>query len=369
MIVAFLSKAQSSYLIKDVRLFDGFKVIENTDILVVDSIISRIDTNLPKYNASTIVVDGEGKTVIPGLINAHVHAWIPYHLKNAMEAGVFAVLDMHSSAAETAPLRNTKLTEGLAKFYSSGSAATVEGGHGTQYWFDVPVISRDRSPEEFVKEVLDQGSDYIKIIYEHKRATLSIEQVERVINASHSNSKLAVAHISKFRDALDVVTKSIDGLVHLWSDSLMKEPFIVEAKGKGTFVIPTLTVMQGVISRYEESESEYSGLSLTELLSEVRKLSEGGILLLAGTDAPNVGLDYGLSLHKEMELFVEAGLTPVEALKTATSNVSTAFSIESFGTIQIGHVANFNLVDGDPTIDIKHSKNIVGIWAEGKKIN
>ncbi|MEP5611279.1 MAG: amidohydrolase family protein [Cyclobacteriaceae bacterium] len=361
-------QAQSSYLLKNVRLFDGFEVIENTDILIMDSTIFEIGENLSKPNAATVQVNGNGKTVIPGLINAHVHAWIPYHLKNAMEAGVFAVLDMHSSVTETAPLRLAKLTEGLAKFYSSGSAATVEGGHGTQYWFEVPVIGGNRSPEEFVNEVLDQGSDYIKIIYEHKRATLSIEQVERVINESHAHSKLAVAHISTFQDAFDVVTKNIDGLVHLWKDSLMRDSFVAEAKTRETFVIPTLTTLQGVINYYAEIEREYTGLSLAILLSEVKKLSQAGILLLAGTDAPNVNLDYGSSLHAEMELFVEAGLTPVEALKTATSNVNAAFSLENFGTIKVGQAANFNLIDGDPTTDITDSKNIVGIWAEGKKI-
>lgn len=355
-------------MIQDVRLFDGFEVTQNTDILVVNNSICRIGADLPITDDFTIVVEGEGKTIIPGLINAHVHAWIPYHLQNAMEAGVFAVLDMHSSSETNTTLRKLKLTDGFAKFYTAGFAATVENGHGTQYWFEGPLIGVDHTPEEFVTEVLANGSDYIKIIYEHKLATLSLEQIERIIKESHSNSKLAVAHISTYHDALDIVSKDIDGLVHMWNDSLMSSSFTREAKRRGTFIVPTLTLLQEVITYYEENEIAYSGLSSTQLQEEVGKMSDAGVLLLAGTDAPNVGLDYGWSLHKELELFVEAGLTPVEALKTATSNVSTAFSIDGIGTIREGQIANFNLVDGNPTRDITHSKNIIGIWAEGKRI-
>lgn len=368
MLVSHLSFSQESYLIEDVKLFDGYKVYQKVDIAIEDGRIHQIAKRI-RPESKMEVVDGTNKTIIPGLINAHVHAWIPYHLKNALEAGVFAILDMHGPGAETKLLRDFKLEDGYAQFYSTGYAATVEGGHGTQYGFDVPTIGENFGVKDYISQALDIESDYIKIIYEPSKNTLSLNQVAELVEESHKNNLLAVSHISRYNEAKSIVDTNMDGLVHLWRDEMASPIFLEELARNNTFIIPTLSVLEGVLKYYNENGKKIDMLPLADLLSQVKELHSKGIKLLAGTDPPNVGLDYGWSLHNELELFVKAGMSPLEALKTATSNTAEAFSIEGIGTIKEGDIANFNLIDGDPLTDILQSRKIIAQWANGKKLN
>lgn len=366
MLTSFSMMVQGQFLIRNVQLFDGHEVHSSVSVKIESGIITAIGDM--KDMDGLELIDGTGKTIIPGLINSHVHAWIPFHLKNAMEAGVFAVLDMNSQAEQTMSLRDFSLEDGYAKFYSSGYAATVEGGHGTQYGYEVPTIGKHIGAKEFVSQAIGNEVDYIKIIYEPSKNTLSLDQVAELVQESHNSEFLAVAHISDYEAAKVVVETSIDGLVHLWRDEMATERFLQKLVDAKTFIIPTLSVLEGVINYYQENGIVKEMLSMDNLLNQIRELHAHDIKLLAGTDPPNVGLDYGWSLHNELELFVKAGLSPLEALKTATSNPSETFSIEHLGTVKEGRLANFNLIDGDPLKEISDSRKIVAQWANGIKI-
>ena len=87
--------------------------------------------------------------------------------------------------------------------------------------------------------------------------------------------------------------------------------------------------------------------------------------MLAGTDAPYPGLTYGASLHRELEHLVNAGLTPAAALAAGTSAVAGAFRMKDRGRIQTGMRADLLLVDGDPSKDIRATRNIAAIWKRG----
>jgi imidazolonepropionase-like amidohydrolase len=92
-------------------------------------------------------------------------------------------------------------------------------------------------------------------------------------------------------------------------------------------------------------------------------------LIVAGTDAPNPGTTYGASLHGELEMYVEAGLTPVEALTTATSAPAQAFHIPDRGRIAPGMRADLLLVNGHPDEDIKATRNIDAVYKAGVKLD
>jgi imidazolonepropionase-like amidohydrolase len=87
--------------------------------------------------------------------------------------------------------------------------------------------------------------------------------------------------------------------------------------------------------------------------------------ILAGTDAPNPGTAHGISLHRELELLVRAGLPPVEALRAATSLPARAFRLLDRGRIAPGLRADLLLVGGDPTVDILATRNIRAVWKLG----
>src|SRR5262249_4997059 len=101
----------------------------------------------------------------------------------------------------------------------------------------------------------------------------------------------------------------------------------------------------------------------------VRALKAAGVPILVGTDAPNPGTAHGASLHRELELLVRAGLSPVEALAAATSAPAAAFHLSDRGEIAEGKRSDLLLVEGDPTRDITATRAIVGVWKEGKRIN
>src|SRR4029077_12579152 len=87
--------------------------------------------------------------------------------------------------------------------------------------------------------------------------------------------------------------------------------------------------------------------------------------LLAGTDAPNPGTAHGASIHRELELLVQAGLTPIEALTAATAAPARAFHLDDRGRIVPGLRADLLLVKGDPTADITATRDIVSVWKFG----
>ena len=100
-------------------------------------------------------------------------------------------------------------------------------------------------------------------------------------------------------------------------------------------------------------------------LAAVARLRAAGVPILAGTDAPSPGTAAGVSIHRELELLVEAGLTPVEALAAATSVPAECFGLADRGRIARGRYADLVLVEGDPTVDIRATRAIVGVWRQG----
>jgi len=106
-------------------------------------------------------------------------------------------------------------------------------------------------------------------------------------------------------------------------------------------------------------------LKLAHAQAAVGALRRAGVPILAGTDAPAPGLAHGLSLHRELELLVLSGLTPLAALASATSEPARAFGFHDRGRIAEGLRADLLLVNGDPTVDIRATRDIVGIWKLG----
>jgi len=101
----------------------------------------------------------------------------------------------------------------------------------------------------------------------------------------------------------------------------------------------------------------------------LRQLKEAGALIVAGTDAPNPGTTYGASLHGELEMYVEDGLTPVEALTAATAAPAQAFHISDRGRIAPGLRADLLLVNGHPDEDIRATRNIDAVYKAGVKLD
>ncbi|MCC6455398.1 MAG: CIA30 family protein [Caldilineaceae bacterium] len=380
----------------NVRLFDGEEVIPTTNVVVQDGLITAVgaDVEIP---AGAEVIDGAGQTLLPGLIDAHTHVFTEDALRQALVFGVTTEMDMFMDHTFAAQLRRQQAENGAtdrADLYSAGTLATAPGGHGTQFGLDIPTLTSADEAEAFVNERVAEGSDYIKIIIEDGSEmgftlpTLDQATVTALVEAAHANGKLALVHVQTLAAAQEALTAGADGLAHIFSDAVPDEEFINRAVESGLFVVATLSVFQHIggepqdtsviddpflapyltVADIQSLTSPYTGfegMSRANAQEAVRLLFEAGVPILAGTDAPNPGTAHGASLHRELVLLTESGLSPLDALRSATSVTADIFSLEDRGRVAPGLRADLLLVNGDPTTEITATRDIVGVWKLG----
>jgi hypothetical protein len=150
---------------------------------------------------------------------------------------------------------------------------------------------------------------------------------------------------------MDAIEAGADGLAHLFTDQPPGPDFGRFVAAHHAFVIATLTVL--------ERSDTYANAE-----EALRQLKAAGVPILAGTDVPNVG-SHGAAMHHELELLVRAGLTPVEALRAATSTPAAMFHLDDRGVIRAGARADLLLVTGDPSSSIAATQKIAGVWKAG----
>ena len=357
--------AQENFVVQNVRLFDGNKVIKKASILIEDGKIAKVSRREIEHKN---VIDGKGKTLLPALTNSHVHAWMPASLQQAAKAGILNLLDMHGIESMMPTLKMFRKSTNYADFYAAGAAATVPGGHGTQYGFPTPTLTKPEEAATFVKNRIKNGADYIKIIKEPWKVTLDDKTVAALIKAAHNQNKKAVVHVSKVKDGYQVLKDKADGLVHIWDDKQLSENQLKSLKKESFFVIPTILTLQKVQSAYFNKTEEETVKKVKMIQNEVKRLYDIGVPILAGTDPPNANINHGTDLYKEMILLKEAGISTLDVLKSATSLPATHFGLKNKGFIKRGYRADFILVDGNPTENINDIANTKRVFKQGKEV-
>ena len=365
---AFLLFSQETVRINNVQLFDGERLLTGMSVWVEDGIVVRVTKNEPMK--ANINVDGQGKFLMPALTNCHVHAWSKQLLMEAAQAGVLNLLDMAGYEPIAAQLKTLHDSIPYASYYAAGAPATAPGGHGTQFGYPTPTLSRPEEARKFVDDRVEAGADYIKIIVEPWKNTLTPDTVKALIDAAHARNKLAVVHVSKLEDAKMAIQKGADGLVHLYTDALIDDASLQQlVKEHSFFIIPTL-VLTAV--KEEKAKKEGTALknrkSLKELQNEIKRYYDAGVPILTGTDPPNSQINYGTDLYKEMQLLVEAGIPSIEVLKDATAKPMGIFGIKDKGSVQAGYQADLVLIDGNPLENMQDLHQIVRIWKLGHEL-
>ena len=384
----------------DVRVFDGDQVLSNVTVLLHAGRITAVGKQVPVPRGAKVIA-GSGKTLLPGLIDAHVHTFSTSRA-DALRFGVTTELDMFTDVRGLAAFAHDResLDNGtVADVYSAGTLVTVANGHGTELNLVIPTLERAEDADAFVADRLAEGSDFIKLVMEDGTIigrtvpTLPDESVSAVIRAAKARGKLAVVHVSTERDALFALRAGADGLVHMFQDVPASDEFIQLARERRAFVIPTLSVIDQIgagsgptllqdarlrpwltVEQRQSLANPYPLRSNSERCSvhakqSVRRLRAAGVALLAGTDAGNPGTAHGASLYGELEQLVAAGLTPRETLLAATSVPARRFVLSDRGRIAPGMRADVVLVRGDPTKDIAAVRDIVGIWKNGMPVD
>lgn len=376
------------------RIFDG-TTMRNADVLVEDGIIRQVGVGLVAAGAA--VVDARGKTLLPGLIDAHTHAYTDDALTQALVFGVTTELEMFGDPAKNRALRARERAgeaTGQADLRSAGTLATVPGGHGTEYGIAIPTLTRPEEAQAFVDARVAEGSDYLKIVIEDGKPfanlpTLSMPTVAALVRAAHARHLLAVVHISTQHDARAAIAAGVDGLAHIFFDEPPAPDFGRFVVAHHAFVIPTLAVTDGMCEhsdgpaivsdpllapylRARDVRQLKNGFPnklpralCDDAMAAVKQLVAAHADILAGTDALNPMVAHGVSLHRELELLVRAGVSPLLALAAATSVPAARFGLGDRGRIAPGRRADLVLVDGDPSVDIRRTRAIVAVWKRG----
>ncbi len=393
------------------------KIIPNSLVIIKGGIIAYAGPEKPyKTLPSAAVIDCSGKTILAGLFDAHIHlggactlGYIYIDEARKLDAflysGVTSVFDLGAVPDSIFSLREAEKKNNLSspRIFAVGPVFTSPNGHGTEY--GVPMSetpTTEKEAREAVQKLIKTSPEYIKIIYEkgsNRFTSLSYELMEVIIDEAHKNDFPVVTHIITFEHAKDALKAGTDGLAHMVTDQEVSKEFLDEMKQRNVFCIPTLAVFEsfsggmlnipenldGPLTKQGISKEIIADLEKKKGMSGIndhlnawrntlhfaklnaKKMSEYGIKLAVGTDAGNPAVFFGPSVHREMELMVEAGIPPAEVIKAATANAAEILGQgDKLGSITEGKLADILVVEGDPLQNIRNTQKIFMVIKNGK---
>ena len=414
------SAAPSVIVIEGGTLIDGTgaSALSGTRILIEDGRIQEIgqreDLSIP---AGAHVIDAAGKYIIPGLIDSHVHYDMPWLHRLYLANGVTTVRDLGSSIERTLTLRQEISVGNILAPKMFVSGMPINPG-------SVRAMNLSSS-KEMAEKLVEAGVDGIKVTgytSEELREIVEVAHANGLIVYGHTGPKrgnrgpgarLAIeAGLDGIEHALGILEDAMDqavpvpadydpsnashifrywyGRMHTVVNSTTVGELVQLMVEEDVYFAPTLNnFMRNFVQRNtpevesdpnlkyipedepdrfgpftEEDRQEWR--KTMELMKEATyKFHEAGGLLINGTDSPGAALP-GWSLHQEMELFVEAGLTPMAALLTTTLNNAKVLGKEDeLGTIEAGKFADLVILDADPLQDITNTQEIHLVIKDG----
>lgn len=374
------------------RVFDGERLTEHTAVRLDGGRVEALgdDTLLRPGDEH---VDARGGTLLPGLIDAHVHL-LPGALRQALAFGVTTVLDMFSKPDTVRDALVRGARPDAAGVRSSSVGATAPGGHPSMMYTPFPYVTGPADAERFVADRVAEGAAHLKVLYDDGTGgplpmpSLDVPTIAALTEAAHRAGLLVAAHVSTARGAVDLLSTGVDVLAHVPFDAMTGRQAEAVARA-GVAVVTTLSIADGfphdgtmplltsalaprlgpawraVLERQGQRWLPPQLPDFALARANARLLREAGVPLLAGTDAPNPGTVHGASLHRELEHLVAAGLPPAEALAAATARPAAVFGLADRGRLRPGLRADVVLVDGHPDRDITRTQHLTAVWKAG----
>jgi imidazolonepropionase-like amidohydrolase/ABC-type multidrug transport system permease subunit len=432
-------------LIRDARIVlgDG-RVIERGSLLVRGGRIAQIfEGAAPEAKSlQADAIEGAGKTLLPGLIDVHIHIGAPggfyanpqdYGKAKQAERALAAYLYSGVTATRSAGdwldsalgVRATidKLQYTGADFATCGPLFTAEGGHPAELLKNLPATLQSsgraqflrlpKTPDEarrMVRELKQAGVDCIKGVFDAGQPGYTFNRAApEVLTAMASEAKaqgLPVAiHTGSAQDVADAIAAGATSIEHgSMSEKIPDEVFVRMAQAD-VYYDPTLSVLEGM-KGFAAGRTDLLDLSLVQqavpgpllaatrkfmLSAEAKAMREGlgnykmdmtvaadnlrrahaaGVRLVTGSDAGNPLVFHGPAVHREMQLWVAAGIPAAAALQAATGNAARLLGIAGrTGTLSVGKEATMLLVDGNPLTDVVATERITLILLKGERIN
>jgi imidazolonepropionase-like amidohydrolase len=377
----------SSHLIQDVTIIDGTggEPVRRGAVAVEGERIVWVGPadQAPSFESSR-VIEGRGRTLLPGLINCHVHlcndgaADLFQQVRSdsisistlrgavnaelSLDSGITTVRDC-GAANEIAIELGKAIDQGLIpgpRVQAAGRVVTMTGGHGH-------FIGREADgPDEVRKAVraeVKSGAQFIKVMatggvltpgVDPTQTTFQLEELQAAVEEAHKAGRRAASHAIGNRGIKNALNAGIDSVEHGF---YLDDEAIELALKNGSFLVPTLIAVDQIVNNgaargipewvVRKAESE-SGHHRESFVAAVKS----GVRIAAGTDAGTPFNPHG-DLALELEKMVEFGLPPMLALVAATANAAELLRIrDDVGTIQAGKVADLVLVDGNPLQDM-----------------
>jgi len=395
----------------NVTLIDGTggKPIQKSTVIIRGNRFEHVGSEI-SYPDDSNIIDLHGLTVMPGLIDCHIHlggltiekpgkaigkvsfidmaSFFWDYLRNyahrrrlAIENGVTTIRSAGDHYPHIIRLRDKIATGRLSgpRIFAVGPIITAPGGHpagtiykGNRYIIENATrqISDVNNAREAVRRLAEGGVDCIKAIYSdidpmnitHKVPKLSLNVLEALADEAHRHNLRLMVHTGSPEEVMDSLRAGADSIEHgilPGTDSTEFGDEIVSMMlDKGTYFVPTIAIAWA----YKEADSEvFSGLKKV-----VKKLHDAGGNIAAGTDSGTPGVVIGKGLHKELELMVEAGMSPMEAIMAGTRNAADNLGKgNELGTIEKGKLADMIVVSGNPLEVIEKTRDIKMVVKDG----
>ncbi|MGY1425362.1 amidohydrolase family protein [Lysobacter sp. A289] len=359
-------------------------------VLIRDQRIVGVDPGL-KVPKGAVVVDAAGKTLMPGLFDLHTH-WTPNSSPSSsavlsgvyLAAGVTTVNDFHQAPESYAPRRDWLATM-VAPHVNFAARMSTPLGHGAD-WADPATTRWVNSPEaarNAVRALLPYRPNLIKVFtdgwrYGHMPDNTSMDPwtLAALVEEAHANGLKVATHTVTVARAGFAGDAKVDLIAHSIQDRVLDADTIARFKAGGTYYAPTLTVYEPIRMGQSAPVDPQDPKLLSRqrnfitAMENVRLLHEAGVPIALGTDAGMPGTPHGAATLRELELLVQAGLTPAEALLAGTATSAAAMGLQDDrGRIAKGQRADLLLVDGKPWQDIADIKRLSRVWLDGQLVH
>lgn len=384
------------------RIIDGTgrPPIENATLFIRGGKIQAVGKRV-KLPKGVTRIDATGKTIIPGLINAHGHVNDPAQLGIYLRDGITTVFSLGGD-------KEFALREQCATA-APGTVPHLYVAGPIQDSTAIPGAVAVKTPEEArhsVDELISKKPDIVKVRvddFRGARPKMSPEVYQAAIDEAHKNGYRTAAHIVLLDDAKGVLQAGVDYIAHSVRDREVDDEFIRLMKERHAFYSPTLTREVAVFTyserpaffddpfflkeadpaevakmqdpkrqesvRNDQSAQWYKD-HLPVAMRNLKALQDAGIVIAMGTDSGGgPGRFQGYFEHLELEYETKAGLTPMQALVSATSGAAQAVNISQHaGTLEKGKWADFVVLNANPLDDIRNTRSIDSVWIGGTQV-
>lgn len=394
---------QAQIVLQPDQIFDGITTHKDWIVIVQGN---KIDYVGPANNTSISenfnIIILKGKTLMPGIIEGHSHLLLhPYnetswndqvlkespiersirgtvHAKNSLMAGITTMKDMGSEGAGYSDVYIKKtIDEGIIigpRLMVAGPAIVATGAYGPKGFHDgvhVPLGAEEVSGNDeairTVRRQIGNGVDFIKIYADYRwrngessQPTFSLEEIKTIVETADSAGRHVVAHAGTPEGMRRAILGGVETIEH--GDGGTLEVFKL-MKEKGVALCPTLEAGDA-IEQYNGWKKDL-GIEperITQKKASFKLALEAGVDILFGGD---VGVFTHGENYKELELMVEYGMAPIDALKSATSINARVFHLKTLGQIKKGYLADIIAVEGNPIENIHKMKNIPFVMKDG----